>query len=237
MTANVKLALRRALDGFKNGSPVEQSAVRAFEEHFDDLGDSLAMGSAHIGAIMVMEGLERTVKAINAAIVREIGIQMETDSNEEIKEAEEKAKSSMGAIGTFLRKDQCSHGNADETGIKVYNLLLEEMHKVGEILRKKPKGCFANLDGSMVWISPLKNTPGADVFIYSCGGFDPELDGTGTYPLAYFDELGVASEVLEVTEGLREWLKNPVFGQMAPDYRLDQVAWFSNICRYRDAES
>lgn len=151
-----------------------------------------------------------------------------------VERAAQAAKESPGAAATFLRRDQCSHAHGNEEERALYQELLVEMHKLGDILKAKPRGTYANMDGLMLWVSPLKSTPGADVFIYGPGGFDPEPDGNGVYPLAYFDELGVSSEVVETTAGLRKWLSNPVFGQMSPDYLLDQVASFADCCKYEE---
>lgn len=151
-----------------------------------------------------------------------------------VQAAAKAAKASKGAAATFLRRDQCSHGSEAGEDVAKYKELLVEIHKVGDILMSKPRGTYANMDGSMLWVSPLANTPGAELFIYSCGGLRPEADGNGTYPMAYFDELGVGIEVVETIGHLRKWQDNQVFGWMAPDYFLDQVASFADCCRYEE---
>lgn len=226
-------ALRRALDQFKAGSPVEQTAVRAFEEHFDELADALQQVDEYRHWTSV---IMRAVTAIDEAIAGEleipIDLQKTLENDAGMQQAVSAAKASKGAGATFLRLDQCSHGDADKEGVLLYQALLTEVHKMGDILWRMPRGTYANMGGSMLWVSPLKHTPGADLFVYSCGGFSPELDGNGTYPVAYFDELGVSSEVVELTAAIKNWLNHQVFGQVDPDYLLDLVASNADCCKY-----
>lgn len=150
-----------------------------------------------------------------------------------VQAAKRAAIASKGAAGTFLRRDQCSHGKAEGEELALYNQFLAILHQVGDILMKKPRGTYAIIDNQMYWVSPLGRCEGADLFGYTCGGFDVEEDGNGTWPAAYFDELGVGSEVQVTMDIMISWLEDPEFGQMEPDYLLDQVALMSDVCKYK----
>jgi hypothetical protein len=165
---------------------------------------------------------------------------IDSQDDEEMQLALQMVKGHQGAASTtFLRRDQCSFGNTenDEQEGKskaLYNELLVEIHKIGDILMTKPRGTYADNNGVIMWVSPLRNTVGADLFVYEPGGYLPQLNGSGTVPMAYYDELGCGPDVVQTIASLRNWLNNQVFGQIEPDYYLDLVAYSSDCCRYEE---
>lgn len=139
-----------------------------------------------------------------------------------------------GDIRPALRRDQCSDGNADEEGQKIYAELLQAMHALGDALLTKPRGTYALINGLMTWVSPRADGMGSEVFQYGSWGLDLEFDSNGSFPLAYYDELGVGDEARDMTEAIKAWLQAPTFGTVEPAYVLDFVASQCDICRYTD---